>query len=433
MLGYQSRSSPVLTRTHSPNNKNSKRGAVDERPIDDRIFRWRAVDLHSPRSRQARCIRHRALDVCHGRRRFRAAVGRDRGQRQRQCALRRDSEVRRKALSQYRRGNRPFTARSPRPPTPVLNTDATSHGSFDAVVRAPNSYSNTVDLIVADASSYQIVRYPGTYPTLYQTSTIVFDYKLLGGGSGPRKVTGLALDVAANLYAVSVGVPKEDAEEDAKPALWVLPFNPATGNYGAPVLIDNTFRGVKDPGLGEVVVANVAASAVGTKPPAWNQGDLILLLNAGSGGASVVRYSQQAIAGVLKNPSVPLSGPTSVLISSIPSQKPTGIDLWPADATHGVSLLLPTVSGLVMRFDSSTNAFTTNFASGLGSGLLKIKVGTYSTFPYAFVAQSTGGTAGTGRILQFGAPPAGGTNTMPVSSTSGSADHPVTIRRVSRC
>jgi hypothetical protein len=311
----------------------------------------------------------------------------------------------------------------PVPPTPVLNTDATSHGSFDAVVRAPNSHSNTVDLIVADGSSYQIVRYPGTNPPLYQTSTIIFDYKLLGKGSGPNKVTGLALDVAANLYAASVGVPN-----DSKPSLWVLPFNPTTGNYGPPALIDNTFGGVKGPGMGEVVVANVAASRVGTKPPAWNQGDLILLLNSGSGGASVLRYSQQAIAGVLACSTTPipcpLTGPTSVLISSIPGQKPTGIDLWPADATHGVSLLLPTVSGLVMRFDSSTNAFTTNFASGLGSGLLKIKVGTYSTFPYAFVAQSTGG-AGTGQILQFGAPPAGGSNTTPLSSTSGSAYYPV--------
>ena len=305
----------------------------------------------------------------------------------------------------------------PANPTTVLNTDAKSHGSFDAVVRAPNAYSNTVDLIVADTSRYQIVRYPGTYPTLYQTSSPIFTYS--GRGLGPYKVTGLALDVAANLYAASVGVP-----DDSKPALWVLPFNPTTGNYGSPVLIDNTFRGVKCSGLGEVVVANVAASGAN---PAWNKGDLILLLNSSTGGASVLRYSQQAIAGVLACSTAapcPLTAPTSVLISSIPSHKPTGIDLWPADATHGVSLLLPTSSGEVMRYDSSTSAFTTNFASGLGWGLLKIKVGTYSTLPYAFVAQSTGGTAGTGQILQFGAPPAGGSNTTPLSRTSTSVNNP---------
>ena len=305
----------------------------------------------------------------------------------------------------------------PSNPTTVLNTDSATHGSFDAVVRAPNAYSNTVDLIVADTSRYQIVRYPGTYPTLYQTSSPIFTYS--GKGLGPYKVTGLALDVAANLYAASVGVP-----DDSKPALWVLPFNPTTGNYGSPVLIDNTFRGVKCSGLGEVVVANVAASGAN---PAWNKGDLILLLNSSSGGASVLRYSQQAIAGVLACSTAapcPLTAPTSVLISSIPSHKPTGIDLWPADGTHGVSLLLPTSSGDVMRYDSSTSAFTTNFASGLGSGLLKIKVGTYSTLPYAFVAQSTGGTARTGQILQFGAPPAAGSNTTPLSRTSTSVNNP---------
>jgi hypothetical protein len=79
-----------------------------------------------------------------------------------------------------------------------------------------------------------------------------------------------------------------------------------------------------------------------------------------------------------------------------------------------VSLLLPTDGGRVLRFDSSTNALTTDFANGLGTGLLKIKVGTYSTFPYAFVAQST---PGTGRILQFGAPPVSGANN-PLSSVS---------------
>ena len=212
----------------------------------------------------------------------------------------------------------------PSNPTTVLNTDSATHGSFDAVVRAPNAYSNTVDLIVADTSRYQIVRYPGTYPTLYQTSSPIFTYS--GKGLGPYKVTGLALDVAANLYAASVGVP-----DDSKPALWVLPFNPTTGNYGSPVLIDNTFRGVKCSGLGEVVVANVAASGAN---PAWNKGDLILLLNSSTGGASVLRYSQQAIAGVLACSTAapcPLTAPTSVLISSIPSHKPTGIDLWPAD------------------------------------------------------------------------------------------------------
>jgi len=302
--------------------------------------------------------------------------------------------------------------------TTQLNTDAASHSQFFAVVRAPNSVTSALDLIVADAAKYQIVRYAGPGPT-YQPSTTIFSYSKKG--SGPNKTTGLAVDVVGNLYAASAGVPS-----DSKPALWVLPFNSTSGAYGAPVLIDNLFGGVKNCGsIEEVVVASVAASSVGTAAPAWNQGDILVLVNADAGGASVLVYSQAAIAGVLNHPSVPLTGPTSILINSFAGEKPSGIDLWRADATypasgHGVSLLLPTASGRVMRFDSSTGAFVTDFADGLGAGLLKIKVGTYSTFPYAFVAQST---PGTGRILQFGAPPASGAN-APLSSVSTGVNNP---------
>jgi hypothetical protein len=302
--------------------------------------------------------------------------------------------------------------------TTQLNTDAASHSQFFAVVRAPNSVTSALDLIVADAAKYQIVRYAGPGPT-YQPSTTIFSYSKKG--SGPNKTTGLAVDVVGNLYAASAGVPS-----DSKPALWVLPFNSTSGAYGAPVLIDNLFGGVKNCGsIEEVVVASVAASSVGTAAPAWNQGDILVLVNADAGGASVLVYSQAAIAGVLNHPSVPLTGPTSILINSFAGEKPSGIDLWRADTTypasgHGVSLLLPTASGRVMRFDSSTGAFVTDFADGLGAGLLKIKVGTYSTFPYAFVAQST---PGTGRILQFGAPPASGAN-APLSSVSTGVNNP---------
>ena len=298
------------------------------------------------------------------------------------------------------------------------NTEAGTHGKFFAVVRAPNSVTSALDLIVADASSYKIVRYAGPGPT-YQPSTTIFAYSK--SGSGPNRTTGLAVDVAGNLFAASAGVPS-----DSKPALWVLPFNKTTGAYGAPVLIDNIFGGVKNCGsIDEVVVASTAASPKGAAAPAWKQGDVLVLINASSGGATVLVYSQAAIAGVLNKPSVPLSGPTSVLISSFSGEKPTGIDVWPADATyptsgHGVSLLVPMTDGRVMRFDSSTGAFTTDFANGLGAGLLKIKVGTYSTFPYAFIAQSL---PGTGRILQFGSPPASGANN-PLSSVSTGVNNP---------
>jgi hypothetical protein len=303
--------------------------------------------------------------------------------------------------------------------TAQLNTDASTHGNFYAVVRVPNSVTSALDLIVADASRGQIVRYAGPGPA-YLPSTTIFNYS--GKGSGPSVTTGLAADSAGNLYATSAGIPFI-----SKPALWVLPFNTTTGAYGAPVLIDNIFGGLFNLSVGEVVVANVAASPVGTAPPAWNQGDVLVLIDSCFGGARVLVYSQAAIAGVLNNPSVPLTGPTSVVIapSLLGSERPTGIDLWPADATypasgHGVSLLLPTTDGRVMRFDSSTGAFIQDFADGLGAGLRKIKVGVYSTFPYAFLAQTQ---PGPGRIMQFGAPPASGPNN-PLSSTSTGVKNP---------
>ncbi|MGO9946942.1 MAG: Ig domain-containing protein [Steroidobacteraceae bacterium] len=303
--------------------------------------------------------------------------------------------------------------------TNQLNTDAATHGSFFAVARAPNSVTSALDLIVADALKFQIVRYAGPGP-MYLPSTTIFNYS--GRGSGPDITTGLASDVTGNLFAVSAGIPFI-----SKPALWVLPFNKTTAAYGAPILIDNIFGGLINLSVSEVVVANVAASPVGTAAPAWNQGDVLVLIDSCFGGARVLVYSQAAIANVLNNPSVPLTGPTSVVIpaSMFGSERPTGIDLWPADPSfpasgHGVSLLLPTTDGRVMRFDSSTNAFVADFADGLGAGLRKIKVGVYSTFPYAFLAQTQ---PGTGRILQFGAPPASGANN-PLASVSTGVNNP---------
>ena len=303
--------------------------------------------------------------------------------------------------------------------TAQLNTDASTHGNFFAMVRAPNSVTSALDLIVADATRGQIVRYAGPGPT-YLPSTTIFNFS--GKNPGPSVTTGLAIDTTGNLYATSAGIPLI-----SKPALWVLPFNTTTGGYGAPVLIDNIFGGLLNLSVAEVVVANVAANSVGTAPPAWNQGDVLVLIDSCLGGARVLVYSQAAIMGVLNNPSMPLTGPTSVVVapSLFGSERPTGIDLWAADATypssgHGVSLLLPTTDGRVMRFDSSTGAFVQDFADGLGAGLRKIKVGVYSTFPYAFLAQAT---PGTGRILQFGAPPASGANN-PLSSVSTGVNNP---------
>ncbi len=310
--------------------------------------------------------------------------------------------------------------------TQAVNTDAATHGRYSAVVRAPNSVTSTLDLIVADTSKGQLVRYPGPGPGSYAVSTTIFSYS--GKGSGPKTAGGLAVDVAGNLLVASAGDPSDksgdsdDDPRDARPGLWILPFNTTTGVYGKPVLIDKTFGGVKARGIADVVVAGFAASRVGSAAPAWNAGDVLVLVNVCASGAKVLVYSQAAIAGVMRNPGTPLTGPTSTLITSsaFTGSKPTGIDLWPADATRGVSLLIPTADGRVLRFDSATNSLAANFASGLGQGLLKIKVGTYSTVSYAFVAQSA---PGTGRILQLAAPSASGAN-APLATVSTGVNNP---------
>lgn len=299
--------------------------------------------------------------------------------------------------------------------TSVLNTDAASQGSFFAVARVPNSVTSAMDLIVADAEHGRILRYPGPGPASYAVSTPIFTWSL--PGSGPRYPTGLSSDVAGNVFVVSAGRSHDDDHDrdDAAAGLWVLPFNATTGAYGAPILIDNTCGIVT-----EVLVATTAATPVGAAAPAWNVGDVLVLSND-IFNARVMVYSQAAIQGVLANPSKPLNGPTSTAIGPtlLRGTLPIGMDIWPADATHGVSLLLSTLGGRVMRFDSGSGAMAADFASGLGLGLERIKVGTYSTLTYAFVSQFT---PGRGKILQFGAPPASGANLPLASLSTGNKD-----------
>ncbi len=292
--------------------------------------------------------------------------------------------------------------------TALLNTDAASQGSFFAVARVPNSVTSAMDLIVADVANGRILRYPGPGPASYAVATPIFTWS--HPGSGPKYPLSLSSDVAGNVYVVSAGVPF-----DTQPALWVLPFNATTGAYGAPILIDNTCGIVT-----EVLVATSAATPVGTAAPAWNVGDVLVLSND-IFNARVMVYSQAAIQSVLANPTTPLNNPTSTAVSAalLRGTLPIGMDVWPADATHGVSLLLTTIGGRVLRYDSGSAAMSADFANGLGLGLQRIKVGTYSTLTYAFVSQFT---PGHGRILQFGAPPASGANLPLASLSTGTKD-----------
>ena len=291
--------------------------------------------------------------------------------------------------------------------TAVLNTDGAAQGSFFAVARVPNSVTSAMDLIVADAANNRILRYPGPGPASYAVSTAIFTWSKKG--TGPRYPIALAADVAGNVFVATAGPPFDNA------ALWVLPFNATTGAYGAPILVDGTCGLIT-----EVVVATTSATPVGAAPPAWNAGDVLILANDFF-NPRVLVYSQASIAGLLANPGHELGSPTSTAVASslLRGTLPVGMDIWPADATHGVSLLLSTVGGRVMRFDSGSGAMTADFASGLGLGLERIKVGTYSTLTYAFVSQFT---PGRGKILQFGAPPASGANLPLASLSTGNKD-----------
>jgi uncharacterized protein YjdB len=295
----------------------------------------------------------------------------------------------------------------------ALNTDGPKHGAFDALVWAPNASTGTLDLIVADSAKGQILRYSGPN---YGAASVIFTYSKKG--SGPACTAGLAVDGAGNLYVLS-----PSSSMNATPSLWVLPFNKTTGAFGAPVLIDDSFSGVRTLALAEVLVASTAATPEGSAAPAWNMGDVLVLVGD-SFDSRVIVYSKVAIAGVLAKPTKALSGPTSTVVTSKQFLNliavPVGMDIWPADATHGVSLLFTTIDGRIIRFDSAQNTFTSNFASAVGFGLAKVKVGTYAGKPYAFVTQrGPGPGSSAGQILQFGAPPASGPNKALASITKG--------------
>ncbi|HEX3846223.1 MAG TPA: hypothetical protein VHV81_02500 [Steroidobacteraceae bacterium] len=284
----------------------------------------------------------------------------------------------------------------------TLNTDGAKHGLFTAVEWVPNPATGTLDLIVADTTKQQILRYSG--PS-YGTSAVLYQWS--GVGKGPAQPNGLSVDGSGNLFVVS-----GSSNFDPTPSLWVLPVN-AQGNYGAPILLDRSFGGVRTLAVTETLVAATAT-------PLWSSGDLLVLV-VDAFNPRVLVYSQAAIAGVLAKPTKPLTGPTSTAVSGTKMLGflaiPLGMDIWPADATHGTSLLISTLDGRIVRFDTSTQNFTSNFASGLGLGLAKIKTGISANVPYLFVAQAAPFSKGS--ILQFGAPPASGANKALATLTKG--------------
>jgi hypothetical protein len=327
------------------------------------------------------------------------------------------------------------------PPVPAISNlttlvnsaaDAKTHGNFEALVWAPNAACKSLDLIVADSTRGQILRYPGAStlpncynpangtPTLNPVGQVIFKWSK--PGSGPAQPNGLSVDANGNLFVIST-----TGSFESKPSVWVLPFNKTAnlycsnqpaGAFCAPVLIDNRFGGVLTLVLAETAVAS-------TTTPLWKAGDLLVLVGD-TFAARLTVYSQSTLytsTGTLNASHLNLNGPSSV---AIPFKQflqvlaaPFGMDQWPADPAHGIgaSLLLTTIDGRILRFDTAKSAFVANFAQALGLGLQKIKVGTYANIPYAFVAQIE--ARGTGQILAFAAPASSGTNKPFASVTSG--------------
>jgi beta-lactam-binding protein with PASTA domain/sugar lactone lactonase YvrE len=289
----------------------------------------------------------------------------------------------------------------------ALNTDGSKHGSFQSLAYLPNAVTGTLDLIVADAQKQAILRYSGPK---YGTSTTIYSWP--GLGKGPAQPQGISVDSAGDIFVIS-----SSCGFDGTASLWVLPVN-TQGGYGAPILIDRQFGGLRTSALSETLIAS-------TKTKLWNAGDLLVLVGDPF-DARVLVYSQQAIAGVMGHPTNTLKGPTSTAVPwlafAVELAVPAGMDIWPADATHGPSLLFTTIDGRILRFDTNTETFDPNFASGLGPGLRQIKVAANAGVEYAFVAQTLNGNHG--QILQFKAPPSSGPN-KPVASLSSGVSDPI--------
>ena len=339
-----------------------------------------------------------------------------------------------------------ITPSSTTPSTPVIassatlinsTADAATHGGFDALVWVPNSICKSLDLIVADASKGQILRYAGAStvsgcydpvngtPGVSPTAQTLFTWSK--SVPGPAQPNGVSVDASGNVFVVS-----SSGGWDPDPSVWVLPFNGsknqycsgAAGVYCAPVLIDARFCGKPTLFLAETLVASTAA-VTSNKTVLWNAGDLLVLVGD-SFDARLMAYPHAKLYnsnGTLNLHALPLSAPPS---TPIPLAKflgelaaPFGMDLCPGNSAlcPNASVLFTTIDGRILSFDTVQDKFVTDIADRRGAGLQKIKVGSYANVPYAFVTQLE--VNNTGQILAFGPPPhSGPANNTPLATVS---------------
>jgi len=294
-----------------------------------------------------------------------------------------------------------------------LNTDGASRGSFSSLVLVPNLKTGTVDVLAADVLKGQVIRYTPALGATAASTTVVFTRA--GCGTGPANPDGLSVDSAGNLYMVSA----------QSPQLWVLPASSSssTGYASVPLLIQGTFPG----GAGVVRLQETAVAS--STAAAWSPGDLLLLVgnknatsNQNTNDDDVYLYRAATLARILGG-SGPVSAPDQVLINGMqfPNKEyGLGMDFWPGDSFDGnPTLLVLTTAGRILRYDftSSGPTLVQVFASGLGGGLRKLKVGLQLENGYAYVTQALAGNAG--QILQFAAPVNPGTNNLIGSASQG--------------
>ena len=164
----------------------------------------------------------------------------------------------------------------------------------------------------------------------YGTGTVIFNWATKGKGYGPAYPVGLWWIRPATCTS-SRRVPSRIRRRRCGCCHTAR----RAATIGAPILIDDTFGGVRTLALADVLVAGSAATADGAAAPAWNAGDLLVLVGD-SFNARVIVYAQAAINGVLTT-SKALSGPssTAVNLAQFKSKNalPLGMDIWPPNVS----------------------------------------------------------------------------------------------------